>query len=89
MNVMPVAIGWAVLASVVAGLAFYRRIVTRGEDDYLHVDAAASAQQQLMTKKLESIDKWGKLLTIVAGVWGMLLVALVLYNQWTQGTSIQ
>lgn len=89
MNIMPLAVGWAVLASVVAGLAFYRRIVTRNEDDYLHVDAAATAQQQAMAKKLESIDKWGKLLTIVAGIWGMLLVGLILYNQWTQGSQIQ
>lgn len=89
MNIMPLAIGWALLASVVAGLAFYRRLVTRNEDDYLHVDAAANVQQQSMTKKLESIDKWGKLLTIIAGVYGLLLVGLVLYNQWTQGSQIQ
>ncbi len=89
MNIMPLAIGWAILASVVAGLAFYRRIVTRNEDDYLHVDAAATAHQQVMTRKLESIDKWGKILTVVAGAWGLLLVGIILYNQWTQGSQIQ
>jgi hypothetical protein len=82
MNLVPLTVLWAVLASVVMALAAYRRKVANKEDDYLHMSTDVAAQQLAVAKKLEVIDKWGKILTIAAAVLGVILFALFLYNGW-------
>jgi len=86
MNLLPFAIGWCVLAAVVVGLIIYRRAVSGGEDDTLHVGdptGAIVARQEMLAKKLESLDRWGKILTIVLVLYGLGLAAGYLYNAWT------
>ena len=60
---------WVVLAVTVLALFVWRKTVARNEDDNLHVlDGAAvqqTRQQAAVAQKLELIDKWGKILTIV------------------------
>ncbi len=82
MNLIPLVVSWAVLATAVLVLAFYRRAVANKEDDYLHVNADVAAQQTAVAKKLEAIDRWGKILTIVAAVFGLIIIALFMYNGW-------
>ena len=70
MNLLPYFIAWAALAIVVLILALMRRQIAIREDDSLHIgtgEAALVTEQVQTAKKLESIDKWGKLLTIVIG----------------------
>lgn len=88
MNLMPWALSWAVLASVVLGLAIYRKMVANKDVDYLHVDAVQTAQQEAVVKKLETIDKWGKTLTVVVGIFALILLGMFLYNGWQQSTRI-
>lgn len=88
MNIFPLVVSWAILASGVAGLAFYRKLVARKEDDFLHVDARIENQQRAVAKKLEAIDKWGKLLTIIAGVFTIILIAAMLYNGWNSSSTL-
>ncbi len=87
---LPLIVSWAILACVVAGLAFYRKAIARNEDDYIHVDAVGVNNQQVaLARKLEQIDKWGKLLTIVVAVYGVILLGVFLYQGWvTGGTTI-
>ena len=78
---------WAVFASIVVGLAIYRRVVAAHEDDTLHVleaEAGMIAQQEMIARRLEVIDKWGKLLTIVTLVYGLLLACVYLYQVWEE-----
>jgi hypothetical protein len=82
MNLTPLVVSWAVLATAVLLLAFYRRKIASKEDDYLHVNNDVAAQQTTLAKKLEGIDRWGKILTIVAAAFGLLLFVLFLYNGW-------
>jgi hypothetical protein len=89
MNMMPLLVSWAALASVVLVLAIYRKVVARKEDDFLHVDSPVIAQQQAIAKKLEVIDKWGKLLTIIAAVYSLVVVSAFLYNGWIDSGRIQ
>ena len=89
MKMLPLLIGWAILATVVIALAFYRRAVARKEDDFLHVDVQTNAQQVEIAQKLEGIDKWGKLLTIVAVVYAVALLGVYLYNGWNESAHIQ
>jgi len=76
---------WAVVALVVLGLIIYRRVVAGEEDDVLHMrddEGALVAHQVAVAKKLEVIDKWGKLLTVVAVVYGLGLGGYYLYISW-------
>jgi len=82
---MTMAVIWLAIASVVFGLAVYRKLVARNEDDILHVrdsEAGKIAQQSMMASRLDRVDKWGKALTVLAFVLGVFLAAAVLYQRW-------
>jgi hypothetical protein len=79
----PFAMLWALLALVVLALIAYRKIVSLKEDDTLHLgNAIASTEQVSVAHKLDQIDKWGKLLTVIALVYGLLLAAGYTYQIW-------
>ena len=84
MNLIPLAIGGAVLLLTVIVLYVWRRAVARQEDDSLHVlaDAAVIPQQVAVAHKLEIIDRWGKLLTVVTGLYVIVIGAIYVYQQW-------
>jgi hypothetical protein len=85
---VPFIVLWAVLALAVIGLIVYRRIVSAGEDDMIHVSDAAGAvasQQVSVAQKLDQIDKWGKTLTVVVVVYGIILGAVYVYQSWVAG----
>ena len=87
-HMLPLVISWAVLATAILVLALYRRSVVSGEDDYLHVEStAAVAKQEAIAKKLEGIDRWGKLLTIIAVVFALALLGMFLYNGWNDSAT--
>ncbi len=85
MNVAPWVIGWVVLAVIVVILAIYRWRMMNQEDDSLHVsesEAGAVGQQVVLAKKLAVLDRWGKILTVLAVLYGIGLVAFYLYQGW-------
>jgi hypothetical protein len=92
MNLMPLVILWMVLALAVLALLVWRKAVARNEDDNLHVLDGAAAQtssvQAAVAEKLELIDKWGKIVTIVTVVYGVALGGLYVYQSWVQNTKI-
>jgi hypothetical protein len=76
------------LALVVIAMIAWRKAVARGEDDTLHVlQGDALPQQSAVAQKLDMIDKWGKTLTVIAVVFGLLLAGLYVYQVWVQGTT--
>ena len=86
-NFTPWMILWAALALAVLAMAGYRKIVSVGEDETLHlVNPSESARQLAIFHKLERIDKWGRLLTVVAAIYGLLLVLGYTYQTWVQAT---
>jgi uncharacterized membrane protein len=92
MNLTPFVILWIALAVTVLALLVWRKAVARNEDDNLHVlDSAAVQQTALQTavvKKLETIDRWGKIVTVVAVLYGVILGGLFIYQTWVVNTSI-
>ena len=87
MSLTPFAVIWACLAVAVLGLALYRKLVTRNEDDYVHVaegEAKLIPQQIATAQKLDVIDHWEKILLIVTAVTGALLGAAYLYQLWLE-----
>ena len=75
---------WVALAAVVAVLFGWRQSLARKEDDSLHVlHGGATGEQVLLGQKLEHIDKWGKLMTVIAVAYGLVLGALYIYQGFT------
>jgi len=88
-KLIPYTIAWSALAIVVVALAVRRKMVSSKEDDMLHLgaDSTAIANQQLMVaKRLESIDKWGKSLTIVLALTGLVLAAFYGLALWEESS---
>ena len=85
-NLIPYAIAWAELAVIVAVLALMRKQVASHEDDSLHLSGgtAAVSEQVNVAKKLESIDRWGKILTILLVVTGLALAVLYGMSLWEE-----
>ncbi|HEY7387539.1 MAG TPA: hypothetical protein VH640_03470 [Bryobacteraceae bacterium] len=83
-NFTPFAIFWLVLAVTILGLAAYRALVSEHEEDALHLSNPREMAHQLtITHRLDLIDRWGKLLTIAAAVYSLLLAAGYAYYVWT------
>jgi hypothetical protein len=77
------------LALVVIVMIAWRKAVARGEDDTLHVlQGGALPQQAAVAHKLDTIDKWGKTLTVIAVAFGLILVAAYIYQVWILSTKI-
>ena len=81
---------WIVLALAVVALAVYRRMIAQQEDDALHVlEPVSVAQQQVgVAQKLDEIDRWGKRLTILTTVYGLILAVAFVLQAWFRGPNI-
>ncbi len=72
---------WIVLALAVVSIAIYRKMKARNEDDVLHVSGTnwgAADKQDALAHSMATIDRWGKVLTIVTTVYGLTLLAVYL-----------
>ena len=85
-HLIPFIVIWAILAVVVIVLIAWRKAVSVHEDDSLHVSQAGASQQQVgLAAKLDQIDKWGKMLTVVTVAYGVALAAIYVYQSWVSG----
>ena len=81
---------WTLLAAVVIGLAIYRKLLSRGELDIVHIrdsEAALIPQQELLVHRLDWIDHWGKLLTVATIAYGFLIAVVCLVRLWQEGNQ--
>jgi len=85
-NLLPFLIVWILLALAVVVLFLYHRTLARQEDAHLDVlETAAVAQQQVVIdQKLGVVDKWGKIFTVIAVVYGLVLGMLYFIQSWEQ-----
>ena len=91
MSVTVFVVLWVALVAIVLSLALYRRILSGREDGLVHVlegDAHLISQQVAMTEKLNLIDHWGKLLTVLAFVYGLVLAGVFLYQGWLDSSHL-
>jgi hypothetical protein len=87
-NLFPLLVVWVVLALSVLALFVWRQAVARGEDDSLHVMHGALTQQTSMAQKLDVIDKWGKIMTVITVVLGLLIAVAYVYGQFAGRSSV-
>lgn len=88
-NLIPFIVLWVLLALSVAVLVVWRKTVANQEDDSIHVLQGSVAQQVHVAQKLEAIDKWGKILTAAAVIFGLILGAIWIYENWVLTSNIQ
>jgi hypothetical protein len=89
-NFTPYLIAWILLILTVIFLAVYRKNLSSKEDDSLHLNAGEGAlvAQENLAHKLATIDKWGKILTVVAALGGIALASWYVYYVWTNASTI-
>jgi hypothetical protein len=86
MNLIPHIVVWACLTTMVIILALYRRKLDMKVDDMLHVldsEQQITASQAVVSKKLEKVDRWGKILTALAALYLVIIAGLYVYNSFT------
>ena len=82
---------WFILTLTVAGLAIARKIAARSEDDLVHLSGGAEraiSQQVVVAQKLEWFDRWGKTLTVVDGLFAVVLLSIMLYSAWQDSLAV-
>jgi hypothetical protein len=90
MNWTPYLAIWSLFAAAVLVLATYRKMLSSREDDTLHVSDGASrlVPEQIATaQRIEVIEKWGKGLTAVVVVTGLILAGIYFYGVWQLGAG--
>ena len=79
MNLFPFLYLWLALDAVIVVLFGWRQTIARKEENSLHVlHGGVQAQQVALAEKLAQVDKWGKIVTIVAVVYGVTLGVLAI-----------
>ncbi len=76
---------WSLLVVAVLALALYRKFVANHEDDLIHIGPGEEKlipKQVQMASRLGAVDRWGKTLTLIAAVWGLVMAAAYLYRAW-------
>lgn len=90
-NLLVHMVVWAALATVVVALALYRRRIYMKSDEMVHLmdaEAPLVSGQAVAAQRLEKIDRWGKLLTVVVVLYALGIAGYYLYKSFAD-TSIK
>ncbi len=83
---------WSALTLFVISLALIRKFTARNEDDLVHLSGSVEStisNQYAVATKLDKIDHWGKLLTVVDVAFGIVLFAVTLYITWQNSLVLE
>jgi hypothetical protein len=65
---------------VVVALAIIRNLTALHEDDNLHLNEGEQRKQIVFLNMMDRIDGWGKTLTVITTVSGLLLASIYIYR---------
>ena len=87
MNNMTFAVGiWMVLGVATLVLAIYRWVLSAHyENDVVHLAPGEEKEiprQASLARKMGTIDRWGKTMTVITAVLGLALASAYLYQAW-------
>lgn len=90
LNFSPFIVLETFLAAGVLFLFIWRKMVARNEDDNIHIlhGGAAVPQQETLARKLDVIDKWGKILTVVTVAFGLLVGLAYAYDSFVKASGL-
>lgn len=84
------AVIWVAMAIATGALALYRKYVSREEVDVIHLRESEStvvSSQEAFAHRLEAIDRWGKILTIVLIAYGVVLACGYVVMAWRESSQ--
>ena len=87
----PIVMIWVVLGVATLGLALYRKLISANEEDVVHLAAGEERQipeQAALARKLDGIDRWGKILTLVTIALGVAIGIAFMYQAWNDPGSV-
>jgi hypothetical protein len=90
MNWTPYIAVWSFFAAIVLALAAYRKTLAGREDDSIHVSDGASRlipQQIAHAQRIQVVEKWGKTLTVVVVLAGLVLAGIYFNGVWQTGAG--
>ena len=82
-NLTPAVVVWVILAVATLGLALYRKLISASEEDLIHLGPGEERRipaQVALADKLKTIDRWGKILTVITVLIGLAMAAAYLYQ---------
>lgn len=82
---------FAVFAVALLGLMLYRNSLVSHEDDSIHLtdrEAGMISQQVNFSHKVEVLDRWVVVLTVLVVISGLLLFGYWAYMTWMSGYSM-
>jgi hypothetical protein len=83
--------GWAALLIVVIALASYRHLLTRHEDDTVHLSEQAGVvvrQQASLDKRVSQLDVVANALTILLVLYAFFIAGQFVYQGWIDSNKI-
>lgn len=89
-SMIPHLVVLAILTLITIAIAIYRASISQKQDFHLHYEAAESStvgQQVAVENRMHTIDKWGKGLTIVTFLYFLVVVGMLVYQQWMKTYS--
>ena len=92
MNLISYVSTWAVLAVCVLALLGYRVLLAHRDDatlDIMEKNAGVIALQKCAIEKIGSIDRWGKSLTVLTILYGLVIGGVYLSRGWLEATKVQ
>jgi hypothetical protein len=90
LNFGPFIVLETLLAVSVLALFVWRKAVSHGEDDNLHLLHGASVvpQQAVVAHTLDVIDKWGKIMTVATVAFGVVIGAAYAYDNFVKLSNL-
>lgn len=82
-NLTPAVVIWVILAIATLGLALYRKLISAGEEDLIHLGPGEEGQipgQVALAARLKTVDRWGKIATILTVLVGLAVAAVYFYQ---------
>lgn len=88
-HIMMLVTSWSIFAIAYIALLIYRKQVESHEDDTLHFtsDSSVLNAQQTIAHKLDTLDRWSKILMAVVIGYGVIVASLYLYSVWQSNSS--
>jgi len=83
---------FAVLLVALLAVFSYRKLVSRDEDDYIHVGSdptgQLTAKQQNVARTLENLDRMSTALTVITVIYGIALACFYAYQAFMSGSKL-
>jgi hypothetical protein len=79
---------WLVLALLVVGLAIYRNLAGIHSNWSFHVLGPGIRRETSALGKIEAIERWGELLTLLVIIYGLALAGIYIYAGALSGRAL-